>query len=181
MALPRQEPTVKQKGFTFVEMMIVIAIIGLVAAIAIPNYRASQNRALEASVKSNMHSFQLAAEDYRVRSEKSYAISANAVAVLLSDDLRNPFDRGRGENAAWEDRAFASAPPGPRLGIISYADSLNGADYNIKGRGARGVLSLVLTGNLPDGVDLDGPADDSGSTPDERRRTPHGTLGDPVE
>ena len=40
------------KGFTLVELMIVVVVVGLLAAIAIPNYLASESRAREASVKS---------------------------------------------------------------------------------------------------------------------------------
>jgi prepilin-type N-terminal cleavage/methylation domain-containing protein len=164
---------VRQKGFTLVEMMIVVAILALVAAIAIPNYRASQNRAREASVKSNMHTFQLAAEDYRVRGER-YAPSATELAPILSEDIRNPFDRARGENAAWEDRSSMAASPGPRVGIVSYADSGSGGNYNIKGRGARNVLSLVLVASLPDvriGPGSGPPVDTTTFTPTERRRS----------
>ena len=138
--MPRPE-----KGFSLVELMIVVVVIGILAAIAIPNFLASESRAREASLKSNMHTFQLAAEDFRVRYDSTYAESAKDLAPLMAGQFRNPFDRTQGEGRAWEDRESPTADPTPRPGLVSYADSSWGLSYNIKGYGKSEIIGLVLS------------------------------------
>ncbi|MCP4345677.1 MAG: type II secretion system protein [Desulfobacterales bacterium] len=58
------KPTEKQKGFTLIEVMVVIGIIGILAAIAIPNFIKYRHRTYEASAKSYAKNAYTAAQAY---------------------------------------------------------------------------------------------------------------------
>jgi type IV pilus assembly protein PilA len=53
-----------QKGFTLIELMIVIAIIGILAAIAIPQFSAYRTRSYNASANADLRNLATAQEGY---------------------------------------------------------------------------------------------------------------------
>lgn len=53
-----------KKGFTLIELIIVIGIIGVLAAIGIPVYSQYKERAYDSDVKSHLHNIYLACKGY---------------------------------------------------------------------------------------------------------------------
>ena len=135
-----------QKGFTLIELMIVVVIIGILAAIAIPNFIAMQSRAKEGSTKANMHTFQLAAEDYGVQHDGVYATSVDSIAKLLPSggaNFKNPFT-GQTANSYELAGAWSRAPVASNSGEVVYIDSAT-VQYSIGGKGKSAPLTLVLS------------------------------------
>ena len=68
-----------QKGFTLIELMIVIAIIGILAAIAIPQFSAYRKRSYNAASQSDLRNATTAQEAYFVDNQ----IYATAIGSLV--------------------------------------------------------------------------------------------------
>lgn len=79
-----------KKGFTLIELLIVVAIIGILAAIAVPNFMNAQTRAKIARVHSDLRAFSTAMEAYSIEwNDYPYGNFPNNVGGFTTASLKS--------------------------------------------------------------------------------------------
>ncbi len=134
----------KREGFTLIELMIVVVVIGLLASMAIPNYLNMQNHAKEASTKSNAHTIQLAVEDFSVRNDGLYSVNGADLTPLLPGQglMTNTFS-----GLLTEPRFGAQAAAAGEIGVESVVAGGVITGYTITAFGKANNVLTISNGN----------------------------------
>lgn len=108
-----------QKGFTLIELMIVVAIIGILAAIAIPNFIKFQARSKQAESKANLKAIYTAQKAY-YQEKDSYDERVGQIGFTPERNNRYTYRLGA-TDAALVDRTNAAdgAVTGGVIGVAS--------------------------------------------------------------
>ena len=73
----------KQEGFTLIELMIVVAIIGILAAIAIPNFLTYQMKSRQSEAKVNLQAIRTSEISFQAERGCYLAVTAEGVALAV--------------------------------------------------------------------------------------------------
>jgi general secretion pathway protein G len=81
----------RRAGFTLIEILVVVVIIGLLAGISMNNFSAAQDKARIASLRSNVKNIAVALEQYSADQNGSYPATGNELVGAPNGLLQNGY------------------------------------------------------------------------------------------
>jgi prepilin-type N-terminal cleavage/methylation domain-containing protein len=124
-----------KKGFTLVEIMIVVAIIGLLAAIAIPSFMRARTTSQANACVNNLRQIEAAKDQYALEN----GLTNNA--TLGADDVAFGLLVG---GATGYIKAFPNCPSQTNLGAAAKSATISALDYNVNVIGTNAACASTL-------------------------------------
>ncbi len=124
-----------RRGFTIIEIMVVVVIIGILASIALFQYNKIIDKAKIVSLKANMHSLEISIELYATDNGGNYPSNSDTTGLgeYLFKNIKNPYDN----SPHW----LTTSDPAEIGEVLLWTDAA-GSHYSIKGMGKGGYIDL---------------------------------------
>jgi type IV pilus assembly protein PilA len=129
-----------KRGFTLIELMIVVAIIGILAAIAIPNFIKFQARSKQSEVKSNLKALFTAERSY-YQDHDTYSGCVRTIG--FSPERGNRYRYNIGTTVRTDETCNSAETRATAAGVTASTDSIIAADEFKWGTGATTVGGLA--------------------------------------
>jgi general secretion pathway protein G len=120
----------RRLGFTLIELMVVVVIIGILAAIVVPRFTRAGDDAKVAAAKAQINGFKSALDMYKLKIGE-YPSTSEGLDVLITNEEQNFLDAETIPLDPWGNPYIYSSPGenGRDFEIISYgADRSEGGD-----------------------------------------------------
>jgi type IV pilus assembly protein PilE len=143
------------RGFTFIELMVVLALVGLLAVIAIPSYQESVRKSRRAEVRSQLMEVAQYLQRFYSHNDSFATTKAGAAATIPSELAKVPRNAAPGSQSY--DISFATPAAGAiNPGLASFKiqavrraggpmDGDKCGDFTLENTGARNVLKATDT------------------------------------
>lgn len=129
----------RHQGFSLVELLVAVVVIGIIISIAMANYTGAQKKAKTSTIKSNMHEVQIAAESYATDATGCFGPFAGGIdAYLPGGGHQLGGSTGQYPNNPYTGKAQAASPPTTSFSQLAANRTATGIAAT--GEGAEGIV-----------------------------------------